>query len=305
MDRHGIPTATWSCHTTEDSAHASVTGKCVVKADGLAGGKGVTVCQTGDAAHKAIKEAFSGRFGTAGNRVIIEELLEGPEVSIIALCDGEVAIPMLPCRDHKRRYDGDTGPNTGGMGAICPVPGVTRELVEEIQRVVLQPTVDGMRAEGAPFRGALYAGIMLTPNGPKVLEYNVRFGDPECQPLMVMLNEDIVPLLMAAGGGSLAGHDITWATGACCCVVMVSDGYPGPITKGRAIFGEEELANNGQVFYAGADRTETEIVTSGGRVLSVIGTGPDAAAAKTAAYRSLARVSFEGAAWRKDIGGLE
>jgi phosphoribosylamine--glycine ligase len=232
MDRHSIPTATWSVHDNAESAHGAVHGPCVVKADGLAAGKGVVVADTAEEAHAAIDDIFGGAFGDAGLRVVVEEFLVGPELSVLAICDGVSAMQMMPCRDHKRRFDGGQGPNTGGMGAICPPPDADRALLQQVQEKVLQPVVDGMAAEGTPFRGVLYAGIMLTPNGPKVLEFNVRFGDPECQPLMLMLDEDIVPIMLASALGTLPARPLRWRSGAACCVVMVAGGYPGHINKG-------------------------------------------------------------------------
>ena len=190
MDRYGIPTAAWSSHTDAASAHAAIVGPCVVKADGLAAGKGVFVALSEEDAHHAVDHVFAGAFGQAGHMVVIEELLEGPELSVLALCDGTRAVPLMPCRDHKRRFDNDQGPNTGGMGAICPPQDADAALAEEVCRTVLQPVVDGMAEDGNAFVGVLYAGLMMTRNGPKVLEFNVRFGDPECQPLMLMLDED-------------------------------------------------------------------------------------------------------------------
>lgn len=304
MDRHGIPTARWSVHSNEADALAAIDGPCVVKADGLAAGKGVIVADTADEARAAVSEAFAGRFGEAGARVLIEERLTGPELSVIALCDGERAVPLLPCRDHKRRFDDDQGPNTGGMGAICPPPDASAALVEAVVRDVLTPTVQGMAAEGSPFRGVLYAGLMLTPDGPRVLEYNVRFGDPECQPLMFMADEDLVPWFLAAAEGALPQRPIRWREGVACCVVMVSDGYPGSYPKGRPITNVPAEAAGRMVFYAGARRNDSgEVVTSGGRVLGVTAWGADFPAARQAAYAMVEQIDFEGAGWRTDIGG--
>lgn len=302
MDRHSIPTAGWSVHDNVQSAHAAITGPCVVKADGLAGGKGVIVAQSAEAAHAAVDEVFE-RFGAAAAQVVIEELLIGPEVSIIALCDGTRAVPLLPCRDHKRRYDRDQGPNTGGMGAICPVPGVDAELIARVHAEVLAPTVAGMAAEGAPFTGVLYAGVMLTEAGPKVLEFNVRFGDPECQPLMFMAGEDLVPWFLAAAQGALPDRAIQWRDGACCCVVVVSGGYPGPITTGHPITAVPDESAERVVFYAGAKTAGEQVVTSGGRVLSVTAWGETPASAQRAAYAGVDQVQFATADWRRDIGG--
>lgn len=303
MDRHSIPTARWSVHSDAASALAAVTGPCVVKADGLAAGKGVIVADTAEEARAAVAEVFSGRFGAAGARVVIEERLVGPELSVIALCDGQRAVPLMPCRDHKRRFDDDQGPNTGGMGAICPPADASSELIEQVLREVLDPTVAGMAAEGAPFRGVLYAGLMLTADGPKVLEYNVRFGDPECQPLMMMAAEDLVPWFLAAAEGTLPQRAISWRPGASCCVVMVAGGYPGSYGRGEVISGVPENTEDRVVFYAGAQKQGASVVTDGGRVLGVTAWGVDLAAAQRRAYATVDEISFAGAGWRKDIGG--
>lgn len=303
MDRHGIPTAAWSVHTDEASALSAITGPCVVKADGLAAGKGVVVADTAEQARAAVSEVFGGRFGTAGARVVIEERLTGPELSVIALCDGQRAVPLMPCRDHKRRFDDDQGPNTGGMGAVCPPPDATAELVAQVVETVLEPTVRGMAAEGHTFRGVLYAGMMLTPNGPKVLEFNVRFGDPECQPLMLMAGEDLVPWFMASAMGSLPERPIRWRDGVSCCVVMVSGGYPGAYEKGTVISGIPSEGPDQVVFYAGARHDPSgNVVTSGGRVLGITAWGADLQSAQAAAYATVSQIEFEGAGWRTDIG---
>jgi phosphoribosylamine--glycine ligase len=303
MDRHGIPTGTWSAHTDADSAHGAIDGPCVVKADGLAAGKGVVVASSAEEAHRAVDMMFAGAFGEAGHRVIIEELLVGPELSVLAICDGKRALTMLPCRDHKRRFDSDKGPNTGGMGAVCPPEDATDELVQEVFDRVLQPTVDGMAAEGNPFIGVLYAGVMVTPSGPKVLEFNVRFGDPECQPLMMMLDEDIVPIMMVAAQGELPDRPLRWRPGAACCVVMVAGGYPGPINRGMEISGVPTDTDDCVVFYAGASRDGDVIRSSGGRVLGVTFAAEDLTRAQEGAYQQVHAIHFDNAAWRTDIGG--
>jgi phosphoribosylamine--glycine ligase len=303
MDRHGIPTGTWSTHTDSASAHAAIVGPCVVKADGLAAGKGVVVATNADEAHEAVDMMFAGAFGKAGHRVIIEELLVGPELSVLAICDGVRALTMLPCRDHKRRFDADQGPNTGGMGAVCPPEDATEDLVQEVLERVLQPTVDGMAAEGNPFVGILYAGVMVTPNGPKVLEFNVRFGDPECQPLMMMLDEDIVPIMVAAAQGDLPDRPLRWRKGAACCVVMVAGGYPGAIDRGMEISGVPTATDDCVVFYAGARRDGDVIRSSGGRVLGVTVAAEDFKTAQIGAYKQVQTIHFDNAAWRTDIGG--
>jgi phosphoribosylamine--glycine ligase len=303
MDRHGIPTAGWSVHTDEASALAAIEGPCVVKADGLAAGKGVVVADSAEQARAAVSSIFGGRFGAAGARVVIEERLTGPELSVIALCDGQRAVPLMPCRDHKRRFDADQGPNTGGMGAVCPPADASAALVAEVVETVLEPTVRGMAAEGHTFRGVLYAGVMLTPSGPKVLEFNVRFGDPECQPLMLMADEDLVPWFLSAASGALPQRPIKWRDGVACCVVMVSGGYPGAYDKGKAIAGVPSETAEQVVFYAGARRgPDGSVVTSGGRVLGITAWGPDLASAQSAAYTTVSQIDFDGASWRTDIG---
>ena len=309
MDDCQIPTARWSVHDEPGAAHQAVDAmgeRCVVKADGLAAGKGVVVADAAGEAHAAVDAAFEGRFGQAGARVVIEERLSGPEVSILALCDGHRALPLLPARDHKRRFDGDQGPNTGGMGAICPVADVGADVVEEVRRTVLQPVVDGMALRHSPFRGVLYAGLILTPQGPRVLEFNVRFGDPECQPLMVMLDEDLAPLLLQAATGTLPDRPLRWRDGAACCVVMAASDYPGSYPTGMRIRGlppgSQREARDLVVFQAGTRAEGDEIVTAGGRVLGVTAWGLDLQAARARAYQAVAEIDFDGAACRADIG---
>lgn len=303
MERSGVPTAAWSVHTDLSSALAAIDGPCVVKADGLAAGKGVVVADSAEEAKEAVREVLGGRFGQAGARVLIEERLTGPEVSVLALCDGERAVPLQSARDHKRRFAGDQGPNTGGMGALCPAPGVPPETIESIRRTVLQPVVDTMAASGTPFRGVLYAGLMLTPRGPKVLEFNARFGDPECQPLMMMLDEDLLPLLHSAATASLPDRPLRWKSGACCCVVVVSDGYPGSYEKGHEISGLPDPSPGEVAFLAGArHRKGGGVETSGGRVLGLTCHGETLAQARDRAYALTETVSFLGAQWRSDIG---
>ncbi|MEL6344230.1 MAG: phosphoribosylamine--glycine ligase [Myxococcota bacterium] len=302
MDRHRIPTARWSVHEDAASAREAVTGPCVVKADGLAAGKGVLVADSAEQAIAAIEETFSGRFGAAGSRVVIEERLTGPELSVIALCDGKKAVPLLPCRDHKRRFDADQGPNTGGMGAICPPSDASDAILQQVLDDVLTPTVQGMAAEGNPFRGVLYAGLMLTSDGPRVLEFNVRFGDPECQPLMMMADEDLIPWFLASANGALPDRPIQWRGGASCCVVMVSEGYPGRYPMGFPITGIPAPTADRVVFFAGARRDGGHVVTRGGRVLGVTAWGEDLDAARANAYAGVAGIRFQGAQWRTDIG---
>ncbi|MCK6504205.1 phosphoribosylamine--glycine ligase [Myxococcota bacterium] len=309
MDGHGIPTARWSAHDDAVGAHAAVEGMggaCVVKADGLAAGKGVIVAADAAQAHAAVDEVFDGRFGAGGARVVVEERLVGPELSVLALCDGERAVPLMPARDHKRRFDGDLGPNTGGMGAVCPPRDVGPELVEQVRREVLQPVVDGMARQGVPFRGVLYAGLMLTADGPRVLEFNTRFGDPECQPLMLMLDEDLVPLLLDAAVGRLPDRPLRWRPGAACCVVVSTGAYPDGGPRGMPIHGlpagDQRDARDLVVFQAGTAPDGDRVVVAGGRVLGVTAWGPDMDAARRRAYQGLRGIHFDTAAYRTDIG---
>lgn len=304
MERAGIPSPRWSAHEDAASAHRGVQrlGACVVKADGLAAGKGVVVAADEAEAHQAVDAVFSGRFGAG--RVVLEEKLVGPELSVLALCDGERALTLLPARDHKRRFEGDQGPNTGGMGAVCPPAELPPGLLAEVEQRVLGPAVAGMKAEGTPFRGVLYAGLMLTAQGPRVLEFNTRFGDPECQPLMRMLDEDLLPLLVSAARGALPARPLRWREGAAACVVMVNGPYPESGPRGMPIEGlRTEPAPEVVVFQAGTRREGDRVVVDGGRVLGVTATGPDLPAALRRAYAAVEEVRFQGRAWRADIGG--
>ncbi|MGD0110698.1 MAG: phosphoribosylamine--glycine ligase [Armatimonadota bacterium] len=277
----------------------------VVKADGLAAGKGVTIAQSVAEAQAAIQEAMvRGAFGDSGKRVLIEEYLEGPEISMMALCDGERLYPLPPSQDHKRIYDNDQGPNTGGMGAYSPVPALTEDLRREAMGTILEPTVRAMQAEGRPYVGCLYAGLILTDSGLKVLEFNCRFGDPETQVVLPRLGVDLVDLLDAAAQGALPEAGDGSAADAAVCVVMASGGYPGEYASGKLIRGLEDAANtpNVAVFHAGTKRTDEGIVTAGGRVLGVTGTGDTVAGAIAAAYEGVSKIEFEGAHWRTDIG---
>lgn len=301
MARHGIPTAAYGRYADPIQAQAAVTGPCVVKADGLAAGKGVFVCPRVDQALDAVAQIFESGLGAddAGIQVVIEELLIGEELSVLALVDGERMVVLPAAQDHKRRFDGDRGPNTGGMGAYAPAPAATPALLEQVRRQVLEPTVAGMAAEGMPFTGVLYAGIMVTAQGPKVLEFNCRFGDPECQPLLMLLDEDLLPLLHACATGQLQERPLRQRPGAACCVVMVSDGYPGSYPKGRAISGLDDV--RGQVFQAGTRLGPQGLETNGGRVLGVTALGPSIRHARAQAYADVQRIHFEGASWRTDI----
>ena len=308
MARYGIPTAAYG--EFDDAAEAvryveAQGAPIVVKADGLAAGKGVTVAGTVEDAVAAIREAMlDGAFGAAGSRVIIEECLVGEEASILALSDGRAVLALAPSQDHKAICDGDQGPNTGGMGAYSPAPVVTADLFEEIERRVLVPCVEGMAQEGALYRGVLYAGLMITESGPKVIEFNCRFGDPEVQVVLPRMQSDLVPLLLATIDGRLAEADIEWDDGACVTVVMASGGYPKAYEKGKAITGldEAEGEDGVVVFHAGTKLVAGAVVTNGGRVLDVTAVGDDVPSAIDKAYRAVARIHFDEAHYRRDIG---
>ncbi len=308
MQRHKIPTAEFRVFEHADQALAYVEAAqtpIVVKADGLAAGKGVTVCQSNADAVAAVKAAMETKaFGESGSRVVVEECLTGPELSVMALTDGERILAFPPCQDAKRVGDGDAGPNTGGMGAYCPVPSVGEPMLRRIEEGILVPIVHAMRREGCPFSGLLYAGLMLTPSGPKVIEFNVRFGDPETQALLPVIDGDFGALLASVARGKLARGDFSVGSKAAVCVVAASEGYPGPFRKGETVEGLAALAGDQDViaFHAGTTRGPAGgVVTSGGRVLGVTATGPDVRAARERAYRALGSVRFAGMQFRKDI----
>lgn len=278
----------------------------VVKADGLAAGKGVVVCSTRDEVFQAIDQVGRQKqFGDAGNQIVIEERLTGVEASVLAITDGKTIVTLPAAQDHKPAYDNDKGPNTGGMGAYCPTPLVDEKMFHWIEENVLLPTVHTMKRSRTPFHGLLYAGLMLTPQGPKVLEYNVRFGDPECQPLLFRLQSDFFELLMATVDGTLADFpDLQWDPRTAVCVVMASEGYPGSYEKGKLIRGLDDASEiaDTKVFHAGTRRDESGIVTAGGRVLGVTALGESVANAKLQAYKAVKCIRWDGAWCRKDIG---
>jgi phosphoribosylamine--glycine ligase len=307
MARHGIPTADFRVFddAAEATSHVRRTGApIVVKADGLAAGKGAIVAATTRDAERAIDEIMVERlFGEAGDRVVVEECLDGEEVSIHAVCGGGKAVLLPSSQDHKRIHDGDRGPNTGGMGAYAPVPRVTGSLLELIHDSVVVPTLRGMEQDGEPFAGVLYAGLMMTSKGPRVLEYNVRFGDPETQVLLPLIKSDLAELLYASAEGGLPGRVELHADRFAAAVVVASGGYPGTYAKGFPIRGLEGTDDDSRVvFHAGTRRTPEGVVTSGGRVLAVTAWGRDLRGALAHAYEGVGRVTFEGACWRKDIG---
>ena len=313
MARHGIPTARYRvCESSADARALVASGEfgfpVVLKADGLAAGKGVVVARDRGEADAAIRAAMDERqFGAAGSRLVIEECLTGPEVSFFALCDGTRAIPIASAQDHKRIFDNDEGPNTGGMGAFSPSPLVPVEndaTAARIMREIVDPVLRGMRAEGTEYRGFLYAGLMMTCTGPKVIEYNVRFGDPEAQAVMPLIGGELLPLVAAAADGDLAARDVMLNRAVSVGVVLASAGYPGPVQSGAVIHGLDEASRLPEVtvFHAGTARRGDDIVTAGGRVLTVVATGEDYRAAIDRAYHAVSLISFEGMQYRRDIG---
>jgi phosphoribosylamine--glycine ligase len=310
MARHGIPTGAFASFTSADEAEAYVRargGACVVKADGLAAGKGVTVCAGPDEALRALGEIMrERRFGASGAEVVIEERLEGEEASFYALCDGERFLVLSHAQDHKRIFDGDRGENTGGMGAYSPAGPVDARLEREIVDTIVRPTFDGMRAEGRPFRGVLFVGLMIDAGRPRVIEYNARFGDPETQALLFRLESDLVPLLVGTAEGRLAENAPPVLFGdPAVCVVMASEGYPRTSTSGVVIRGLETLdgLSDAKVFHSGTRRVGGQWQTAGGRVLGVTARGATLEAARARAYALCAGVTFDGAQYRRDIGG--
>jgi phosphoribosylamine---glycine ligase len=306
MEKHGIPTARAGtfAETEAAKAFAQSLGKCVVKADGLALGKGVLICNNAAEAEAAVDAIMVGRtFGEAGARVVIQEFLEGIEVSMHALCDGKVAMIFPTSQDHKRALDNDEGLNTGGMGTYSPTPFLTDAQLADAAKTILEPFMRGCAAEGIDYRGLLYPGIMLTKNGPKVIEFNARFGDPETQVYLTRLENDLVELLDASVNGTLSQHELKWKREASVCVVMASGGYPGSYAKGKVITGIEaaDALPNTKIFHAGTALKDGQIVTSGGRVLGVTVIGKDLKAAQTAAYAAVEKITFEGAQFRRDI----
>ena len=318
LARYNIPTGRYGNFTDTEAATSYIKGQgapIVIKADGLAAGKGVIVAMTEDEAITAVEDMLSGNaFGDAGHRVVIEEFLEGEEASFICMVDGEHILPMATSQDHKRVGEGDTGPNTGGMGAYSPAPVVTPEIHERIMKEVIEPTVKGMAAEGHPYTGFLYAGLMIMADGtPKVIEYNVRFGDPETQPIMMRLQSDLVTLCLAAVNKSLDTQTAKWDSRASVGIVMAAGGYPGRYDKGMVITGVGEPLTTGdtgpetdrgdvKVFHAGTRIQDSHVITNGGRVLCVTALGDTVAEAQQKAYAQVAKISWQGAFYRKDIG---
>ncbi|MBI9043690.1 MAG: phosphoribosylamine--glycine ligase [Anaerolineaceae bacterium] len=306
MDKYNIPTARFKNFTNYDEALAhlkEVAYEVVIKASGLAAGKGVILPETDQEAEEALRDILlDKKFGDAGSEVVIEERMTGPEASVLAFTDGKTVIAMAPAQDHKRIGEGDTGLNTGGMGVYAPAPVCTPALQKEIFEKVLQPAVDGLRAEGSPYVGVIYAGMMLTPNGPSVLEFNARFGDPETQTLLPLLKTDLVEVAQACVDGKLDELNVEWYDRSVVCVIMASGGYPEAYQKGLEIKGLDDDQDDTVVFHAGTRQDGDKVVTAGGRVLGVTSWGSSFDEARRKAYQRVEAISFEGAYYRKDIG---
>ena len=305
MTRANVPTAGYADFTDVEAARAYVREQgapIVIKADGLAAGKGVVVAHTLEEAEAALDMMMSeNAFGDAGSKVVVEEFLTGQEATVMAFVSGDQVKLMVPAQDHKPAYDGDRGPNTGGMGTYSPVPVVTGDLLAQVEATIIRPVIDLLAAEGTPYKGTLYAGLMLTQNGPKVIEFNARFGDPETQVVLPRLESDLLEIFQSVVDGTLAEQDIRWSDQAAVCVVMAANGYPGSYQKGDVISGLDFTSADAIIFHAGTKSTDSGIVTNGGRVLGVTGFGADLQQAQATAYRAVSAVHFEGVHYRKDI----
>ena len=306
MKKYGIPTARYEVFTDAEAARAYIRKEgapIVIKADGLAAGKGVIVAMTEQEALDAVNAIMEDNsFGTAGARIVIEEFMEGEEASLLAFTDGTVIRPMISVQDHKRAFDGDRGPNTGGMGTYAPAPVMTPEMTERAVEEILKPTIAAMAKEGRPYRGCLYLGLMITADEPKVVEFNARFGDPETQVILPLLDGDLVRIMCACADGTLTDVPIHWKDGAAVCVVLAAGGYPAVYEKGREIHGIADAEAAGAlVFHAGTAQRDGKIITNGGRVLGVVGMGQDIASAVDSAYAAVDKISFQDAYYRRDI----
>ncbi|CAG7645845.1 phosphoribosylamine--glycine ligase [Paenibacillus allorhizosphaerae] len=304
LRKYNIPTAAYESFEQYDEAVAYLRKQqapIVIKADGLAAGKGVVVAQTLKEAEEALHDIMVAKiFGDSGNQVVIEEFLTGQEMSILSFVDGETVCPMVPAQDHKAVFDGDKGPNTGGMGTYTPLPHIPQSVIEESIETIIKPTAKAMVAEGRPFRGVLFAGLMLTPNGPKTIEFNARFGDPETQVVLPRLKTDLLDIFLAAINGRLDQMNIEWSDEAAVCVILASEGYPGSYPRGLPIEGLDQV-QNAIVFHAGTAVKDGAIVTNGGRVLGVTALGKDIAEARAKAYADADRIRFQGKHYRTDI----
>jgi phosphoribosylamine--glycine ligase len=304
MKKYGIPTAAYEVFTEMDAALDYLKDApipTVIKADGLALGKGVVIAMTRDEAYDAVRSMMEDKmFGDSGSRIVIEEFLTGPEVSVLSFTDGNVVIPMVSSMDHKRARDNDEGLNTGGMGTIAPNPYYTADVAERCMKEIFLPTINAMNAEERTFRGCLYFGLMLTPNGPKVIEYNCRFGDPETQVVLPLLESDLFDIMQACADGTLADTEVKFSDGAACCVIMASDGYPQKYASGFEITVADDC--EAEVYVAGAKLADGKMLSAGGRVLGVTATADDLKSAIDKAYANVPKVNFENAYYRHDIG---
>tara|TARA_B110000438_G_scaffold294785_1_gene336727 strand:- start:242 stop:1513 length:1272 start_codon:yes stop_codon:yes gene_type:complete len=307
-DRYNIPTAKYARFNEPNAAkdYIRVNGSpIVVKADGLAAGKGVFICHDDNQAYAAIDYIMTkSAFGNAGSKVIIEELMVGEEASFFVLVDGKTILPLVPAQDHKAIFEGDEGPNTGGMGAYCPTPVVTGKIADRVMNEIIIPTIRGAAADNRPFKGVLFAGLMITEDGPKLIEYNVRFGDPECQPIMMRLKSDALELLLACAEGRLDQYNLEWHKSAALCVVLAAKGYPDSYKVGTEIKGLDIASNENDVmiFHSGTAKKNNSIVSNGGRVLSVTALGKDIKEAKIRAYKVVNLIDWPDGYFRKDIG---
>ena len=305
MRHAGVPTADHEAFDTEASAIAYLRAHrdypVVVKADGAAAGKGVTVAHSRDEAEAAVREAFGGRFGAAGERVVVEECLEGREASIFVVTDGHDILPFLPAQDYKRAFDAGEGPNTGGMGSYSPLMWMEPATYAAILEDIIRPTIHQLALIGAPYTGLLYAGVMVTETGPKALEFNCRFGDPETQVILPRLGSDLLELMLAAGNEDLAGREVVWSADKAVCVVLASEGYPETSSSGDEITGLENIPAGVYVYHAATEERDGRLFTAGGRVLNVVGTGPTVIEARARAYAAVEQIHFEGIQYRTDI----
>ena len=305
MRHAGVPTADFEAFDLEAAALAYLRSHrdypVVVKADGAAAGKGVTVARSRDEAEEAVRAAFGGKFGAAGERIIIEECLEGREASVFVVTDGQEILPFLPAQDYKRVYDGDEGPNTGGMGSYSPIMWMEPATYAAILEDIIRPTIHQLALIGAPYTGLLYAGVMVTETGPKALEFNCRFGDPETQVILPRLGSDLLELMIAAGDEDLAGREVVWSADKAVCVVLASEGYPETSSSGDEISGLENIPAGVYVYHAATEEGDGGFHTAGGRVLNVVGTGPTIIEARARAYAAVEQIHFEGMHYRTDI----
>jgi phosphoribosylamine---glycine ligase len=305
MKHAGVPTARFEAFDREPAALAYLHGveayPVVVKADGAAGGKGVTVARSREDAENAVRACFGGKFGAAGERLVIEEYLEGREASVFVITDGHEMLPFLPAQDYKRIYDGDEGPNTGGMGAYSPLMWMEPATYAAILEEIIRPTIQQMALIGAQYTGLLYAGVMVTDEGPKALEFNCRFGDPETQVILPRMGSDLLELMMAAEIADLAGREVTWSADKAVCVVLASEGYPESSSSGDEISGLDNIPTGVYIYHAGTEERDGRFYTAGGRVLNVVGTGPTVIEARARAYAAVEQIHFEGMQYRTDI----